>query len=131
MARGALLLFLLAASGSARLPGLTVPQVWKQHVALDGQVIRVSGVVVKCQLLGCALRENPSANARSLGLGSSDAFDRAIQSRLGLPVVVEGRLDATCLHGRADRLAGAHGATEYVCLDRSAELAHPRIVSPR
>jgi hypothetical protein len=131
MARAALLLLLLAASGSARLPGLTVSDVWRQHAALDGQRIRVSGVVVECRRLSCALRENRSPDARALGLGSSDRFDAAIQSRLGLPIVIEGRLDATCLHGRADRLTGPHGAKEFICLDRSAELADPRIVSFR
>jgi len=127
-----LLTLLLAASGSARLPGLIVPEVWKQHIKLDGQVIRVSGVVLRCQQLGCSLRENPSPSARTLGLGSSPEFDRAIQSRLGLPIVVEGRLKADCLHSRADRLTGNHGRTDIViCTDRAAELVNPRLVSLR
>ena len=125
-----LLTLLLAASASARLPGLTVPEVRKQHVALDGQLVRVSGVVLRCEQLGCSLRENPSPTARTLSLGSSPQFDGVIQSRLGLPVVIEGRLDPTCLHSRADGMTGDHGLRDgVICLDRAPELADPRLVS--
>ena len=128
----ALLALLVGASASARLPGLTISEVWKQHVALDGQVIRVSGVVTRCQSLGCSLRENPSPTARTLGLGSSPEFDREIQHWLGLPVVVEGRLDAKCLHSRADRLTGSHRLADIeICMDRASELRDPKIVSLR
>jgi hypothetical protein len=129
LAFGALI---LPAGASARMPGLTMTEVWKQHVALDGQVIRVSGVVKRCETLGCSLMENPGPGARSLSLGDSPQFDKDIQSRLGLPVVVEGRLDATCLHSRADRVFGAHGQKDVVvCLDRAPELREPRLVSLR
>ncbi len=121
---------LLATGAAARLPGLTVGDVWKQHGSLDGQVVRVSGVVNKCAGFSCALRENPSPTARTLSLGSSDTFDRAIQSRLGRPVVVEGTLDARCLHARADRHSGDHDPSKvYICTDRAPELRNPRLVS--
>jgi hypothetical protein len=128
----ALVMLLPAASGSARMPGLTISEVWKQHASLDAQVIRVSGVVTRCQVLSCSLRENLSPSARTLGLGSSLMFDGAIQSRLGLPVVIEGWLNATRLHSRADRTSCDHGERDVeICLDRASELRELRMVSLR
>jgi hypothetical protein len=125
-------LLLLATGAPARLPGLTVTEVWKQHDALDGQVVRVSGVVTRCAVLSCSLRENPSPSARGLGIGPSQRFDADIQSRLGQPVVIEGVFDAACLHARADRASGNRQARDIVvCTDRAPELRDPRLVSLR
>jgi len=123
---------LFGAAALARLPGYTVGEVWKNHVALDGKIIRVSGVVTHCELLGCSLLENVGPDSKSLSIGGSDKFDSAIQSRLGMPVVIEGRLDATCLHGMADRKFGQHGVKDVIiCTDRASMLEDPRIVSSR
>nr|WP_294849926.1 hypothetical protein [uncultured Sphingomonas sp.] len=127
-----LLLVVLASSASARMPGYTVTEVWKNHVALDGKVIRVSGVVGRCRGLDCTLLENHSKEARRLGIGRSEDFDRTIQSRLGQIVVIEAKFDATCLHAAADMAFGDHGKSDTViCLDRAPVLSNPRIVSSR
>ena len=130
--RAAAALLLLGSPALARMPGYTVSEVWKDHVALHGQIIRVSGVLTRCERLSCSLRENIGPDARSLGLGSSDRFDDEIQSRLGMPLVIEGRFDATCLHAEADRAFGEHGLKDgVVCLDRASMLRDPKIVSNR
>ncbi len=130
---GLVALVLAASGGSARLPRLTVAEVWRQHGALDGQVIRVSGVVLKCERLSCSLRSDLGPDSRGLSLGSSDSFDRAIQSRLGQPVVIEARLNARCLHARADHKSVEHGSPGIivVCSDRANELVDPRLVPLR
>ena len=109
---------------------LTVSEVWQRHVELDGKVVRVTGVVTRCQRLGCSLRESTQPNARSLGIGTSADFDREVQPLLGGPIVVEGRLDADCLHVAADRAYGEHGRTDIqICSDRASMLKEPVLVT--
>lgn len=130
------LLFLALAAPEPPAPAkgsaYSIREVWKNHVALDGRVIRVRGVVKNCYALSCSLLEHGGRGARRLGIGTSKQFDRAIQSRLGLPVTVEGRFDARCLHAFADREFGDHGRDELVvCTDRASMLHDPKLVSNR
>ncbi|WP_152569415.1 MULTISPECIES: hypothetical protein [Sphingomonas] len=116
----------------ARPPAYSIREVWQNHVALDGQVIRVRGVVTDCRALSCSLREHRGPSARTLSLGNSERFDAEVQSTLGLPITVEGRLNAACLHAAADREFGAHGRSEMlVCTDRADMVREPRMVSNR
>ncbi|WP_300975228.1 hypothetical protein [Sphingomonas sp. LHG3406-1] len=116
----------------AKPPAYSIREVWQYHQVLDGQVIRVRGIVTKCQDLGCSLREHGGMDARTLAIGTSADFDRRIQSRLGAVVTVEARFDPTCLHDRADKQFGHGGSGEIlVCTDRASMLIDPRIVSNR
>ena len=108
---------------------LSVGVVWARHQQLDGQIIRVSGIVYRCHRLDCQLAEAPGRRAKSLGIGSSPTFDRAIQPYLGHRIIVEARLKARCLHISADRPSDRHGDDIVVCTDRADELADPKIVA--
>ena len=117
----------------AKPPAFSIREVWEHHAALDGKLIRVRGVVTNCRPLGCSLREHGSKGARHVAIGTSADFDRRIQSRLGELVTVEGRFDATCLHGQADRDFPHGPASEQVvvCTDRASMLHKPELVSNR
>lgn len=134
-----ILLALLASAAPAELPAPAKPpaysirEVWQHHAALDGQLLRVRGVVTKCRPLGCSLREHGGKGARSVAIGTSADFDRRIQSRLGELITVEGRFDPTCLHREADRDFPHRMASDeiVVCTDRASMLHSPRLVSNR
>ncbi|MDQ3143870.1 MAG: hypothetical protein M3Q57_03195 [Pseudomonadota bacterium] len=112
---------------------LTVEEVWSRHGELEGKRIRVAGFVDRCYGLGCQLKQiGEGSDAKWLGIGTSAEFDGAVQAYLGKSIVVEGQLDATCLHAYADEDDGlAHVGKDYtvICTDRSSMLKHPKLIS--
>ena len=124
-----LLFFLLSGSASAEPVGdaLTVADVWQRHHELDGRIVRVSGVVTRCYRYGCNLLASMSENAKWIGMGGTAEFDQTIQPLLGKQIVVEGRLDARCLHASADEKYPAN-LDVVVCSDRASVLTDPKLV---
>jgi hypothetical protein len=111
---------------------MTVGEVWQEHHRLEGQVVRVEGIITRCYDLSCPLKESVEDGAKWLGIGTSDTFDAEVQSYLGRRIVVEGRLRGECLHTYADPKEQTHRADgEFVgviCTDRSSMLLNPKLV---
>ena len=130
----ALTLLAQSVSSAHEMPKiLGVREAVERHHELDGQTIRVSGYVPYCKLLDCAIHAKRNSHSKPyLRLGSSEAFDAQVQSWLGKRIVVEGRLEAKCIHLRADPPAPLSSDDELiVCFDRANELRDPKIVSDR
>jgi len=108
----------VGSAGGAGHPA-TVSEVISGQAELDGKVIYVQGFVLRCEQLGCALRDNSdkSVHAKSLSFGASEDFDTEIQEFLGKRVIVRAKLNATCLRKR------------MICLDRANELENPVLVN--
>ena len=121
-------LLLFASAAAAHDVPLSVGDVWARHHELDGQVLRIRGIVTNCQPLSCQLRESATAKARWLSLGSSTRFDAAVKNELGREIVVEGRLDSTCLHLFADPPSNSREIV--VCADRFPTIVSPKLIEP-
>ena len=118
-----LVLLTTCASLPAKSPTLSVLEVSRQRDALDGKVIRVGGLVRNCQRLSCAL-VSPTNERHYISIGRSESFDRDIQHALNREVVVEGRLNQSCVNDfDHDSLA--------LCSDRPNSLANPALVWPK
>jgi hypothetical protein len=124
----------IAATGCASVPSadrgglqpIAVAQVLKRHHELDGLVIQVRGVIPYCKAMGCPLRDIGDPT-QSLGIGMSARFAGRARMTLGRPVVVQGRLDASCLHSRLD---GPETMKNMViCLDRAQALLDPKMIA--
>ena len=120
MSRLLALLFVATASSPIGIERpLTVGEVLSRVDELDGKLSEVQGFVLKCQRLGCALRDSadPTIKAKALSIGGSGDFDSEIQEFLGKRVVVKAKHNATCLRGHA------------ICLDRPDDLEHPELMN--
>lgn len=114
-----------ALSAERREP-LTVDEVIARHHALEGRTIEVRGWLSPCLRLSCRLMARPDDRETPyLSIGGSIAFDRRIAGRAGQRITIRARLDANCLHARADREAGGE---VVICTDRAGELRNPVIV---
>jgi len=111
------------ASAQARPVALSVLDVSRQSEALNGKVIRVTGVVRDCQRLSCALL-SPTDARHFLSIGNSDAFDRSIRRVLGREIVIEATLNNRCV------VDFDHDVIP-ICGDRSDSLANPVLIWPR
>ena len=111
---------------------LSVADVWAKHHELDGQAIRVQGVVTNCYNLGCELYQSANDKSKWLGIGTSDTFDDAVQPFLGRRIIVAGRLRADCLHVFADQDSQTHRAdgepNVVICTDRASMIMRPELV---
>jgi hypothetical protein len=129
-----LLPLLLLGCAAAPLQGaaLSVGDVWQKHHELEGRLVRVHGVITRCEPLGCMLRESRDGS-KWLGVGESENFDDHAARYLGKPIVVEGRLRSDCLHAYADppEVTQPHGEFQgVICTDRSGMLLNPRLIGP-
>ena len=117
--------FILSACATlpAKPAALSVHEVSQQQDALNGKVIRVSGVVRHCQRLSCALI-SPTNKLHFISIGNSETFDQDIRQHLNREVVVEGMLDSRCVN---DFDLGDYA----VCADRPDSLANPSLVWPK
>jgi hypothetical protein len=79
----------------------------------DGQVVRLSGWVNRCQPLSCAIEERPTTAqggaGQRLSIAANSKFDDAIRPLLPTYVEFDARLNAQCL-------------TISVCTDRAPAL---------
>jgi len=121
-------LFLLgvAATAPQRQP-LTVRQVVEHYAEFDGKIIRVEGVVYGCQMLGCSLLDVDHPRDYGFGLGTAPGFDEQIRLHLHKKVIVEGRLDATCLHTGETKLPNGQFGL-IICTDRASALKDPKLI---
>lgn len=112
---------------------LSISEVWARHHELDGKQIRVQGVIVRCERLGCPIQETADPHSKGLGIGTSAEFDEQALRNLGKTFVVEGKFDAECLHVRADEDVQKASEDELfvVCTDRASMIIDPRIVRIR
>jgi hypothetical protein len=90
----------------------------------DGQVVRVSGWVNRCQPLSCQIDErsatSPGGAGGHLSIGQNQKFDDTMRSLVPTYVEFDARVNAACLTGQ-------------VCLDRAPELTVEQlraVVSP-
>ena len=129
MKQGTLSVLLLAGCTTMQpaKPALTVSEVWARHHELEGSVIRVRGVIPRCYSLGCELYESKEDKSKWLSIGTSDKFDDEVETYLGKPILVEGRLRGECLHAFADKDTDQ---TEEViiCTDRASMIMNPKLI---
>jgi hypothetical protein len=90
----------------------------------DGQVVRLSGWVNRCQPLSCAIDERAATAAKGpgehLSIASDDKFDTTLKPLLPTYVEFDARVSAACL-------------STQVCTDRAADLTVQQlraVVSP-
>jgi hypothetical protein len=79
----------------------------------DGQVVRLSGWVNRCQRLSCRIDERaasgPDGPGDHLSIGENQKFDDTVKGLIPTHVEFDARFDAKCL-------------TDVVCTDRAPEL---------
>jgi hypothetical protein len=121
-------LLVLVATAPEREP-LTVTDVWARYLELDGKLIRVKGVVTNCKPRGCMLEVQAGDTSKWLGIGASRRFDQQVQRFLGKPIIVEARLDTTCLRPLIESPRVVDGQVEeVVCVDRVSMLREPVLI---
>ena len=106
---------------------LTVREVVEQYEQLDGKIVRVVGVVYGCQMLGCSLLDAGHPRDYSFGLGTAPGFDEQMRLHLRKRIIVEGRLDATCLHTGETKLPNGQIGV-IICTDRASVLKDPKLI---
>jgi hypothetical protein len=91
---------------------------------LDGQVVRLSGWVNRCERLSCSIDErsvtSPGGAGAHLSIASDDKFDSTLKPLLPTYVEFDARVSAACL-------------TTQACTDRAPELTVQQlrgVVSP-
>ena len=109
-----------------------IEELFAKHVELDGKSVRATGYLTICKRTYCeiAARKNRKDRANSrLSIGSSDWFDRRVRNLVGRKIIVEGVLNAECMHSAADKTY-PHGEVEnpVICLDRANQLKSPKLI---
>lgn len=97
---------------------------------LDGKVIRVVGIVYRCQQLGCDLLDAKKPAEFGFGLGTNPGFDEEVRLNLRKKIIVEGQVDATCLH-QGERSLPTGQTEMIICTDRASVLKNPKLVESR
>lgn len=122
---------LLIGTGSSlaqdRREPLSVEDVIGRHHQLDGRTIEVRGWLSNCQRLSYRLMAGiGGAGTPYLSIGGSRSFDARIHGRAGQRITIRARLDARCMHARAD--SSREGDEVVICTDRASELRNPVLV---
>jgi hypothetical protein len=99
--------------------GTTIAAIRADPKRFDGQVVRLSGWVNRCEPLFCWIEErratSPDGAGGHLSIASSDKFDSTVKPLLPTYVEFDARVDATCL-------TPSVGNEIKVCADRVPEL---------
>jgi hypothetical protein len=112
----AALLFLtpiVAAPAEPKPIAATIAAIRANPKRFDGQVVRLSGWVNRCQRLSCSIDERPAIShggaGEHLSIEENQKFDDVIRPLLPTYVEFDARVNAACL-------------TTQVCIDRGPEL---------
>lgn len=105
----------------------------QRHEELDGKRVMITGWLVECQPLSCALLNNLDGldddDFHYISLGESLEFDRSVARFEGRPhlVEVEGIIRRTCFSHQND-VGIDLGGDIIVCTDRADQLRNPRLL---
>ena len=106
---------------------LSIEDVIARHHELDGRTIEVRGWLSNCQRLSCRLMARTDGTGTAyLSIGGSRAFDARVRGRAGQRITIRARLDARCMHARAD--SQRDEPEIVICTDRASELRNPVLV---
>jgi hypothetical protein len=108
-----LLAQIVAASAEPKPIATTIAAIRANPKRFDGQVVRLSGWLNRCQRLSCSIDERSATShggaGEHLSIGSNQKFDDTIRPLLPTYVEFDARVNAACL-------------TAEVCIDRGPEL---------